>query len=169
MRSQAAVAAAALTLALMLPSAGTAQVMPKLPEEKPIGVINDTQGGLPKVQEQNGVTFISGGAGSEEADAFNRMSENFNLKLTMTVPSGQFTSPTMIRIEDKSGTPLVETKPNGPIFLAKMPAGDYVIQVNAEGQTLTRKATVPASGLEAIAMTWPAADEQPIRAGDAPQ
>jgi hypothetical protein len=33
---------------------------------------------------------------------------------------------------------------------------------------MTRKATVPPSGLEAIAMTWPAAD-QPIRAGDAPQ
>ena len=36
---------------------------------------------------------------------------------------------------------ILETRPKGPIFLAKMPAGDYVIQVTSEGQTLTRKAT----------------------------
>ena len=88
------------------------------------------------------------------------MGGNFNLKLTMAVPSGQFTSPTALRLEDAKGNLMVETKPNGPIFLDKVPPGDYVIQVNAEGQTMTRKVTVPSSGMETVAMTWPAADEK---------
>jgi hypothetical protein len=133
---------------------------------KDLGVIDDT-GGLPQIKQENGISYISGGAGSDEADALNRMSSQFNLKLTMTVPSGQFTTPAALRIEDAAGTTALEIRPSGPLFFAKMPAGQYVIQATAEGQTLTKKVTVPASGLEAVAMTWPAADE-PVRAGDAP-
>jgi hypothetical protein len=134
---------------------------------KQVGVIDDT-GGLPHVKQENGISYISGGAGSDEADALNRLSGQFNLKLTMTIPSGQYTTPRKLRIEDSRGTSLLEVEPSGPIFLAKMPGGEYVIQATAEGQTLTRKVTVPPNGLEAVAMTWPAKDE-PIRAGDAPR
>ena len=52
---------------------------------KQVGVIDDT-GGLPHVKQENGISYISGGAGSDEADALNSMSGQFNLKLTMTVP-----------------------------------------------------------------------------------
>jgi len=134
---------------------------------KQVGVIDDT-GGLPHVKQENGISYISGGAGSDEADALNSMSGQFNLKLTMTIPSGQFTTPRKLRLEDAHGKPVLEIEPSGPIFLAKMPAGEYVVQASAEGQTLTRKVTVPPSGLEAVALTWPAKDE-PLRAGDAPR
>jgi hypothetical protein len=152
---------------LAAPIAG-AQQLPRLPQENAVGVIDDTRSSLPQVKEENGVSYISGGVGSEEADALNRMSDHFNLKLTTAIPSGQFTSPSMIRIADVRGAKVIEVRPNGPIFLAKMPAGEYVIQATAEGQTMTRKVTVPASGLEAVAMSWPAAGA-PSRAGDAPE
>ena len=73
----------------------------------------------------------------------------------------------MLRIEDSHGAQVLEIVPNGPIFLAKVQPGEYVIQVDAEDQTLTRRVTVPASGQEAVAMTWPGGD-QPSRSGDAP-
>src|SRR5262245_40049917 len=107
-----------------------------LPKE--VGVIDDT-GGLPHVKQENGISYISGGTGSDEADALNRMSGQFNLKLTMAIPSGQFTTPRTLRIEDAHGQRVLEIHPSGPIFLAKMPGGEYVIQATAEGQTLTRK------------------------------
>jgi hypothetical protein len=134
---------------------------------KQVGVIDDT-GGLPQIKRAGDVPYVSGGVSSDEADALNRMSSQFNLKLTMTIPSGQFTAPTALRIEDAAGMTVLELRPSGPLFLAKMPAGQYVIQATAEGRTLTRKVTVPSAGLEAVAMTWPAADE-PVRAGDAPE
>lgn len=133
---------------------------------KQVGVIDDT-GGMPHVKQENGITYLSGGAGHDEANALNNMSGQFNLKLTMSVPSGQFTTAYNLKIEDHTGKTVLAIKPEGPIFLAKMPSGEYVIQATAEGQTLTRKVTVPPSGLEAVAMTWPAKDE-PMRAGDAP-
>jgi hypothetical protein len=133
---------------------------------KQVGVIDDT-GGMPQVKQQNGISYISGGAGSDEADALNRMSDQFNLKLTMSVPSGQFTSPTSLIIEDASGKTVLDVKPSGPILLAKMPSGDYVINATAEGQKRMKKVHVPASGLESVALTWSPADE-PNRAGDAP-
>ena len=153
---------------LAAPVLAGAQQLPRLPQENAVGVIDDTRSSLPQVKEENGVSYISGGVGSAEADALNRMSDHFNLKLTTAIPSGQFTSPSMIRIADVRGAKVIEVRPNGPIFLAKMPAGEYVIQATAEGQTMTRKVTVPASGLEAVAMSWPAAGA-PSRAGDAPE
>jgi hypothetical protein len=162
----ASVLAAGLSLAASAVAQGEmvdyAESMPKQ-----VGVIDDT-GGLPHVKQENGISYISGGAGSDEADALNSMSGQFNLKLTMTVPSGQYTTPRKLRLEDAHGKPMLEIEPSGPIFLAKMPAGEYVVQATAEGQTLTRKVTVPPSGLEAVALTWPAKDE-PVRAGDAPR
>jgi hypothetical protein len=123
---------------------------------------------MPQMRQQNGISYISGGAGSDEADALNAMSDQFNLKITMAVPSGQFTSPAALVIEDAAGKTVLNVDAAGPILLAKMPSGQYVINATAEGRKQTRKVNVPASGLEAVAMTWPAADE-PNRAGDAPR
>jgi hypothetical protein len=160
--------AAFLLAAPVLSGAEPVPQIPRLPQEDDVGVIDDTRGSLPQVTQENGISYVSGGVGSDEADVLNRMSERFNLKLTMSVPSGQFTNPSQIRIENAGGAQVIQVRPNGPIFLAKLPAGEYVVQATAEGQTLTRKVTVPVKGLEAIAMRWPAASE-PVRAGDAPE
>src|SRR6187431_2979919 len=91
---------AVLGAVLLATSALAVEPAPKLPDENPVGVIDDTGGGLGKIEEQNGIRYISGGAGSDEAKAFNSVREGFNLKLTTSVSSGAYTSPSSVRITD---------------------------------------------------------------------
>ena len=117
-------------------------------------------GGAPRVEQQNGISYVSGGVGRDEANQLDHMGGKFNLKLTMAVPSGQFTSPVALRIEDPRGATVLDIQPNGPMLLAALPPGEYVIRATAEGQSMTRKAAVPAQGQTQVTMTWPAVSGQ---------
>jgi hypothetical protein len=125
------------------------------------GVPSD-DGGAPRVEQQNGISYVSGGVGRDEANALDRIGGKFNLKLTMAMANGEFTSPVSLRIEDPHGATVLDIRPNGPMLLAALPPGDYVIHATAEGQSLTRKAAIPAHGQEQVSITWPA------QAGHAP-
>ena len=111
---------AVLGAVLLATSALAAEPMPKLPDENPVGVIDDTGGGLGKIEEQNGISYISGGAGSDEAKAFNSVRDGFNLKLTTSVSSGAYTSP---RLNKTEGSTASGPLPSGnDIAASKRPA-----------------------------------------------
>jgi hypothetical protein len=120
--------------------------------------------GSGEIRQQNGISFVSGGVGHDEAEALNH-SHGFNLKLTMAARSGEFVVPSVLQIEDQHGATVLETRPDGPVFLAKLPPGEYVIHASAEGQSQTRKVSVPASGQQAVEFTWRAAPEEPAIEG----
>jgi hypothetical protein len=128
----------------------------------------DPHGSL-QVKEQNGISFVSGGAGDEEQGAIEQMSSRFNLKLTAATPSGKYTAPSSIQIMDQQGKPLVETTPSGPLFLAKLPPGAYTLHVTTGGETKKRAIMVPQSGQEQLVLTWGSLEDEPSSAGDAPE
>ena len=125
------------------------------------GVVHN---GAPQIKQENGISFVSGGVGREEAEALDR-SREFNLKLTMAAPNGEFVVPSVLRIDDRHGATVLDTRPDGPVFLAKLPPGDYVIHATAEGQSQSRNVSVPASGQQAIEMTWRSVPEEPAIEG----
>ena len=125
------------------------------------GVVHN---GAPQIKQENGVSFVSGGVGREEAEALDH-GRDFNLKLTMAAPNGEFVVPSVLRIDDRHGATVLDTRPDGPVFLAKLPAGDYVIHATAEGQSQSRNVSVPASGQQAIEMTWRSVPEEPAIEG----
>ena len=128
----------------------------------------DAPDSSPRVVEQNGVSFTSGGAGREEQGAMDQIQGRYNLRVTMATNTGQYTSPSELRIEDHGGRALVSTQPEGPIFLAKMPPGEYTVSATAEGTTQTRKVSVPATGQAPVTFTWPMRGDAEPRKSDAP-
>jgi hypothetical protein len=121
------------------------------------------------IQEQNGISYVSGGIGDDQQNALARASNQFNLKLTMSMRDGKYVGGGDVRIADASGKSVLETRANGPLFLAKLPPGKYKVHVNTEGQAFTRDVTVSSSGQQQVSLTVPASSEsEPIRAGDAP-
>jgi hypothetical protein len=132
----------------------------------PVGAIDDT-GRHIAVQEQNGISFISGGVGTEERDALEAMKGRFNLELTMATPSGKYIGSTTLRIENPEGKTVLDTHTDGPIFMAKLPSGQYTIHATAGSNTLSRTVSV-GSGTQQVTMTWPAF-EPGSRAGDVPE
>lgn len=131
----------------------------------------DAPNNSPRVQEQNGVSFTSGGAGKEEQPGLERLQGRYNLRnlrITVATSTGQFTSASEVRIEDKSGKALVSTQPDGPIFLAKLPPGEYTVRATAEGTTQTRKVSVPVNGQAPVTFTWPKSPDPGSRSSTAP-
>ena len=132
------------------------------------GAAPDAPNTSPRVVEQNGVSFTSSGAGKEEQAPIEQIQGRYNLRVTTATNSGQYTIPSEMRIEDHSGKALVTTQPEGPIFLAKVPPGDYTVRATAEGTTQTRKVSVPATGQAPLTFTWPMRGEGEPRNSDAP-
>jgi hypothetical protein len=135
-------------------------------EPAPVGAIDDS-GRHIAVQEQNGNQFISGGVGTEERDALQAMKGRFNLELTMATPSGKYVGSTTLRIVSPEGKTVLDTQTDGPIFMAKLPPGQYTIQAEANGQKMTRTVSIGSGGTQQVTMTWPALE--PARSGDVPE
>ncbi len=122
----------------------------------------------PQVKQENGITYISGGRGTEERDALEATGRTYNLKLTVAAPGGEYVVPDTLRIANQQGKTLLEARPDGPLFFAKLPAGAYSVTVVTGGKEQTRAVTVSSQGQEAIAMSITPPEGPPSRAGDAP-
>jgi hypothetical protein len=122
---------------------------------------------VPHVKEENGIAYISGGRGTEELHALEAAGGKYNLKLTLAAPNGEFIVPDTLKIADQAGKVLVETRPQGPLFLARLPAGAYSVTASSGGKDVTRAVTVPGQGQEALNLTMNPPESLP-RAGDAP-
>jgi hypothetical protein len=122
----------------------------------------------PALQQMNGIAYMSGGVGADERHALDAMRGQFNLKVTVAAPTGEFIAPDQLRLSNQQGRTLVETKPDGPVFLAKVPPGAYSVAITHAGQQVTRPVMVSNAGQQDVTLTAQAA-ELPSRAGDAPE
>jgi hypothetical protein len=83
---------------------------------------------LPSAQTVNGITFLSGGIGHEEASVLKAEAKNYPLSLLFTAgPRHAFVSKVKVTIKDKAGKVVLDSTSDGPIMLVKLPAGEYRI------------------------------------------
>ncbi len=88
------------------------------------------------------VTYASGGTGEESRERMAAIARDFNLKLVFALESGAYLSAVQVAIADASGNALLQTTTNGPIFLAKLPAGAYRVVATLGEKRLERKLAV---------------------------
>lgn len=159
MRRPTFVTAAALAAALIVPPATFALQNTQSEDLAP---------GL-GVREEGGIAYISGGIGDEQQNALARISDQFNLKLTLAMSDGKYMGGGDVRIDNQNGITVLETHSNGPLFFAKLPPGAYKVHVSARDKSFSRDVTITASGQQQLVLTWPATSDEPVRAGDAPE
>ncbi len=107
------------------------------------------------VTAMSGVTYVSGGAGTEEIDQLRSMEKDFNLKMVFALKSGAYLAEVNVTIVDAANQVLLDTLAEGPWFLARLPAGTY--QVNASYRTNVERRTVAvgAATLSTVELRWP--------------
>jgi hypothetical protein len=118
------------------------------------------------IREDGGIAHVSGGIGGGQQEALARASSRFNLKLTMATKDGKYIGQANIRIRDKQGRSVLSTVSDGPLFFAKLPAGNYHVEASAEGRSLSQDVTVPAEGQKQVVLTWPYAAEDHVQGSD---
>lgn len=108
----------------------------------------------PQPHDQNGITYLNGGVGSEEQTMMRSVRADYNLQLTFaTNSSGAYRSDVQVDIVDAKGNVLVSRPNAGPMFFAKLPAGTYRLTAAAEGKTFKR--TIKAgSGVKEMTLHW---------------
>lgn len=104
---------------------------------------------------RSAVPYVSGGVGEDALARLKAREKEFNLKLVFTLTEGNYLADVGVSIADASGRPLVEHVTDGPIFMARLPAGTYVVTARYSGSAQTRKVSLSAGRLHTEYLRWP--------------
>ena len=98
---------------------------------------------LPKVQTQGDITYIAGGIGEDEVKAMKAESKSWPLSIEFSehlVSQDLWVAQVYLRILDSKGKTLFDTTVDGPIFLGKVPPGNY--ELLATYQEVTKRRVI---------------------------
>jgi hypothetical protein len=104
---------------------------------------------------RSAVPYVSGGVGEDALARLKAREKEFNLKLVFTLTEGNYLADVGVSIADASGKALVEHVTDGPVFMARLPAGTYVVAARYSGSAQTRKVSLSAGRLHTEYLRWP--------------
>ena len=104
----------------------------------------------------SGMAYVTGGVGSGAVDRLKAMESEFNLKLVFANTSGAYLSDVKVTVTDASGHAVLDVTSDGPILMAKLPAGSYRVDASFSGHSENRKIAVAASKLATVDFRWKA-------------
>ncbi|MCP3710097.1 carboxypeptidase regulatory-like domain-containing protein [Paraburkholderia sp. CNPSo 3274] len=105
---------------------------------------------------QNGVAYITGGVGSDEAAALRSVAGQYSLRMTFLTRGGEFLSDVDVEIVGPSGAAVLNTRTLGTFLYVSLPAGRYQIAAYAEGTRQTRVVLVNACQGTNVQFDFPA-------------
>lgn len=105
---------------------------------------------------QNGVAYITGGVGSDEAAAVRSVAGKYSLRMTFLTQGGQFLSDVDVEIIGPSGASVLKTRTLGPFLYVSLPAGRYQVTAYAAGTRQTRVVLVNARQGANVQFDFPA-------------
>ncbi|QJQ20905.1 carboxypeptidase regulatory-like domain-containing protein [Pseudomonas sp. SK] len=105
-------------------------------------------------QEQNGVRYLQGGIGQDEANAM-RKTPGYDLHVELsTGPEGKFQSGASVDIQNAQGQPVLSVPDAGPLLYVQLPPGKYKVTGNAQGETVQQMVTVNGKSPATVNLNW---------------
>ena len=105
-------------------------------------------------QEQNGVRYLQGGIGQDEANAL-RKTPGYDLHVELsTGPEGKFQSGATVDIQNAQGQPVLSLMDAGPLLYVQLPPGKYKVTGNAQGETVQQLVTVNGKTPATVNLNW---------------
>ncbi|MGF6395691.1 carboxypeptidase regulatory-like domain-containing protein [Pseudomonas plecoglossicida] len=137
---------AALLLALALPWTLAAAADPNAPI--------DMQAVQLQQQEQNGIRYLEGGIGQDEANAL-RKTAGYDLHVELsTGPEGKFQSGASVDIQNAQGKSVLSLQDAGPLLYVQLPPGQYNVIGQADGRTVQQHVTVNDKAPATVSLNW---------------
>jgi len=100
---------------------------------------------LPPQQRAGTVTYVSGGATHEEANALKRAAQEYPLEVVFLERDGRqdrYLSDMPVRIKDAKGKVVFEGQSKGPYFLARLPKGKYTVSTRWDAWSFSREVDI---------------------------
>lgn len=107
---------------------------------------------------ENGITYLCGGVGKDEAASMKKAARDHDLMLTFATRRGDYLADVNVTIENARGEPVLRTTCDAPMMLVDMPSsGTYRIHAEAGGYKQERTARINTKGrsVASLIMTWP--------------
>ena len=114
---------------------------------------------VPSPQSQGDVTFVTGGIGIDEADAFRAAAQQYNLRVTFASLRGEYYAGVKITLRDAHGRTVIETTSDGPFVYFNLRPGKYQVTAENLGQSVTRTALVREKRGTELYIRWKAPPE----------
>jgi hypothetical protein len=121
------------------------------------------QDALPPVRIFGSVSYVTGGVGLDESAAIKAAEKDFALSLLFAQNKrGEYLSDVKVSIKDKADKTVLEAVSEGPMLLARLPAGAYKISAEHEGTVLVKTVQVEPTGVTRATFVWQSAGKAKI-------
>lgn len=114
---------------------------------------------LPPVHHEGAVEYLSGGIGSDEARAIEQAAGRWPLMLEFAVrgrPHAAFAADVDVAVRDARHHVVLHMAASGPLMLARLAPGRYVVEARYAGRVVTRSVRVVAGQPARATLLWPA-------------
>ncbi|WP_027817847.1 carboxypeptidase-like regulatory domain-containing protein [Paraburkholderia bannensis] len=110
--------------------------------------------GMPQVQQQGDVSYVSGGVGQDESKALQAAEHSWPLALRFTGPKSEFLADVHVQITDAHGASVLDATSRGPYMLVRVRPGRYTVHVSHAGVDKKSAVTVSSNGRARAAFVW---------------
>lgn len=105
-------------------------------------------------QQQNGVSYLSGGIGLDESRAI-QQAKGYNLHLTFsTGPTNEYVPDVDVIIQNMQGQSVLALSQVGPIVYVNLPAGRYSVIATRNGQQERSSVTLMGGTIRDVNAHW---------------
>jgi hypothetical protein len=112
----------------------------------------------PRERAQGTVSYVTGGIGSDEAQAMRAAAADYPLTLELAAAAGardEYISGAEVSIRDGRGASVLEARTDGPFLLARLPAGSYTVDVDWNGVHKTKSVDVGPERRQHVMLEFP--------------
>jgi hypothetical protein len=111
-------------------------------------------------KSENGITWLCGGVGQDEADFMKEAARDYDLMLTFAARDGSYLADVNVDIADARNKSLLKTSCNAPIMLLDLgKAGTYRILAETGGSAVSKVVQVQRAKGKAVVLVWPVQQE----------
>ena len=103
------------------------------------------------------VQYLNGGIGKEQADRMRGVSAQYPVAMTFTERNqglDEFVADVHLRVMDSHGDTLLDLASQGPIFLLRLPQGEYSVAAEHRGDVKTQRFDVVAGHRDKLVFSW---------------
>ena len=113
---------------------------------------------MPPAQSMNGIKYVEGGIGKDEADLMQKEGRAYPLNLVFSAgPLNQFITDVRVTIKD-GGKTIFDDVADGPIYLVDLPSGKYSVEAEFRGKMVKKTAQVHGKSALRLDFHWSEAD-----------
>jgi hypothetical protein len=93
----------------------------------------DESGNVRSVEPRSEISWVSGGVGDQEQERLKEVAKDFNLRVTLANPAGEYLGGAHLEIRDRGGKTVLQAESEGPLFFAKLAPGSYTVKASEAG------------------------------------